>query len=155
MTKPFRVLGLQQIANGGLDNCLLRTLWCDIFGPEIKGQPRSAPENIDDDIRTLGLDQQAVELALIQPIDRYGRAGARTTTVNHIGLWVDDLDKAVEWMAVHSVRFAPGGIRKDDAGRDTCFIRAKTSAEFPVAGEGALIELVQAPDDVVATLSIL
>ena len=31
-TKPFRILGLQQIAIGAPDKGPLRTLWCDIFG---------------------------------------------------------------------------------------------------------------------------
>jgi len=30
--KPFRILGIQQIAIGGLDKQRLRTLWVDIFG---------------------------------------------------------------------------------------------------------------------------
>lgn len=32
--------------------------------------------------------------------------------LNHIGLWVDDLEKAVDWMQNEAgVRFTPGGIR--------------------------------------------
>jgi lactoylglutathione lyase len=51
------------------------------------------------------------------------------------------------------VRFAPGGIRKGAAGYDICFLHPKSSDEFPVSGEGVLIELVQAPPEVVAALS--
>ena len=51
------------------------------------------------------------------------------------------------------MRFAPGGIRKGAAGHDICFIHPKGSDEFPVGGEGVLIELVQAPPDVVAALA--
>ena len=43
--KPFRILGLQQIAIGAPDKGPLRTLWCDIFGLATKGQFRSEREN--------------------------------------------------------------------------------------------------------------
>jgi lactoylglutathione lyase len=72
------------------------------------------------------------------------------TPLNHIGLWVDDLPKAVEWMTANGVRFAPGGIRKGAAGYDICFIHPKGNEEFPLGGEGVLIELVQAPPEVCA-----
>ena len=32
--------------------------------------------------------------------------------LNHIGLWVDDLPKAVEWMQSVGVRFTPGGVSR-------------------------------------------
>ena len=91
--KPFRILGLQQIAIGGPDKQRLRSLW------------------------------------------------------------VDNLPAAVQWMTERGVRFAPGGIRKGAAGHDICFIHPKGNAEYPLGGEGVLIELVQAPPDVVAALS--
>ena len=73
-----------------------------------------------------------------------------TTPLNHVGLWVDDLPQAVAWMTANGVRFAPGGIRKGAAGHDICFIHPKGNEEFPLGGEGVLIELVQAPPEVVA-----
>ena len=60
--------------------------------------------------------------------------------------------KAVAWMTANGVRFAPGGIRPGAAGYDICFIHPKGNDEFPVGGEGVLIELVQAPPEVVAAL---
>jgi lactoylglutathione lyase len=69
-----------------------------------------------------------------------------------VGLWVDDLPAAVQWLSAQGLRFAPGGIRKGAAGHDICFIHPKGSAEFPLSGEGVLIELVQAPPDVVQAL---
>ena len=51
------------------------------------------------------------------------------------------------------MRFAPGGIRKGAAGFDICFLHPRASEEFPIAGEGVLIELVQAPPEVVRALS--
>jgi lactoylglutathione lyase len=47
------------------------------------------------------------------------------------------------------VRFAPGGIRQGAAGYDICFMHPKANDEFPIAGEGVLIEMVQAPREVI------
>jgi lactoylglutathione lyase len=53
------------------------------------------------------------------------------------------------------LRFAPGGIRKGAAGFDICFVHPKGSVELPVSGEGVLIELVQAPPEVVRAFGAL
>ena len=151
-TRPFRILGLQQIAIGGPDKAALRTLWCDVFGLATKGQFRSERENVDEDICALGRGAHEVEVDLMQPIDPNGKPAVHATPLNHVGLWVDDLPKAVEWMTANGVRFAPGGIRKGAAGHDICFIHPKANEQFPIAGEGVLIELVQAPADVIAAL---
>ena len=68
-------------------------------------------------------------------------------------LWVDDLRAAVEWLAAQGVRFAPGGIRRGAAGHDVCFIHPKGDAASPLSGEGVLIELVQAPPEVIGASS--
>ena len=47
------------------------------------------------------------------------------------------------------MRFTPGGIRKGAAGFDVCFVHPKGNDELPIGGEGVLIELVQAPDEVI------
>ena len=70
--------------------------------------------------------------------------------LNHLGLWVDDLAQAVSWLTAQGVRFAPGGIRKGASGHDVCFIHPKGDDKSPLGGEGVLIELVQAPPEVVA-----
>ena len=150
--RPFRILGLQQIAIGGLEKAPLRALWCDVLGLATKGQFRSERENVDEDICALGHGPHEVEVDLMQPIDPAGKPAVHATPLNHVGLWVDDLPKAVEWMTAHGVRFAPGGIRRGAAGHDICFIHPKANDEFPIAGEGVLIELVQAPPEVVAAL---
>ena len=151
-TKPFRILGLQQIAIGAPDKGPLRALWCDIFGLATKGRFRSERENVDEDICALGKGAFEIEVDLMQPVDPNGKPAVHATPLNHVGLWVDDLPKAVEWMSAHGVRFAPGGIRKGAAGHDICFIHPKSNAEFPIGGEGVLIELVQAPAEVIAAL---
>jgi lactoylglutathione lyase len=151
-TKPFRILGLQQVAIGGPDKQRLKSLWVDMFGLTVKSSFVSERENVDEDICALGIGAHAVEVDLMQPIDLDKKPAVHTTPLNHVGLWVDDLPKAVAWMTAHGVRFAPGGIRKGAAGFDICFIHPKGNEEFPVGGEGVLIELVQAPAEVIAAL---
>ena len=75
--------------------------------------------------------------------------------LNHVGLWVDDLPRRGRVADGEGVRFAPGGIRKGAAGHDICFIHPKGNDEFPVGGEGVLIELVQAPPEVIAAFDAL
>jgi lactoylglutathione lyase len=151
--KPFRILGIQQIAIGGLNKAALRRLWVDIFGLTVKSTFVSERENVDEDICALGRGAHAVEVDLMQPLDAAKKPAVHATPLNHVGLWVDDLPKAVEWMSANGVRFAPGGIRKGAAGHDICFIHPKGNDEFPLGGEGVLIELVQAPPEVVAALA--
>ena len=153
MDKPFRILGIQQIAIGGADKSRLKTLWVDIFGLSVKTTFVSERENVDEDICTLGRGVHAVEVDLMQPIDPDKKPAVHTTPLNHVGLWVDDLPKAVAWMTAQGVRFAPGGMRKGAAGHDICFIHPKGNEDFPLGGEGVLIELVQAPADVIAALA--
>ena len=56
-------------------------------------------------------------------------------------------------LSANGVRFAPGGIRKGAAGFDITFRHPKGNDEFPIGGEGVLIELVQAPPEVVAAFN--
>jgi lactoylglutathione lyase len=150
--RPFRILGLQQVAIGGTDKQRLKSLWVDMLGLEVKSTFVSERENVDEDICVLGRGPLAVEVDLMQPLDLDKKPAVHATPLNHIGLWVDDLPKAVEWMSAHGVRFAPGGIRRGAAGHDICFIHPKGNEQFPLGGEGVLIELVQAPPEVVVAL---
>jgi len=152
MTKPFKILGIQQIAIGGPDKTRLQKLWVDIFGLSIKSTFVSERENVDEDICALGSGPTAVEVDLMQPLDIEKKPAVHATPLNHVGLWVDDLPRAVEWMSANGVRFAPGGIRKGAAGYDITFIHPKSNDEFPIGGEGVLIELVQAPAEVIQAL---
>ena len=150
--KPFKILGLQQIAIGGVDKQRLRALWVDLLGLSVKGSFVSERENVDEDICSIGEGVHAVEVDLMQPIDPEKKPAVHTTPLNHIGLWVDDLPAAVQWLSGRGLRFAPGGIRKGAAGHDICFVHPKGDEEFPVGGEGVLIELVQAPTAVAKAL---
>ena len=151
--KPFKVLGLQQIAVGGLNLDALRTLWVDTLGIEKVGDFESESENVREDILQLGSGPHAVEIDLMEPLDPDARPKVHDPSLNHVGLWVDDLPAAVTWLEASGMRFTPGGIRKGASGHDICFVHPKRNDEFPVSGEGVLIELVQAPGDVIAALS--
>ncbi len=150
MTRSFRVLGLQQIAVGGKDKAALRRLWVDVLGLVPAGSYRSEKENVDEDITTLGAGPFRVEVDLMQPIDPSKKPKVDEPPLNHVGLWVDDLHAAVASLQAQGIRFTPGGIREGAAGHDVCFIHPKASDEFPLSGEGVLIELVQAPPEVIA-----
>jgi lactoylglutathione lyase len=146
--RPFKVLGIQQIAVSGLDKTRLRSLWVDTLGLELSGTYRSESENVDEDIAVLGAGPLKVEVDLMQPLDPDAKPRVQTPPLNHVGLWIDDLPAAVEWLSSQGVRFAPGGIRKGASGFDICFIHPKASDDLPIGGEGVLIELVQAPPEV-------
>ncbi len=150
--RPFRILGLQQIAIGGLDLEPLRTLWVDTLGVDKTGEYTSESENVREDILTLGAGAHAVEIDLMQPLEPESRPKVHDPALNHVGLWVDDLAAAVDWLTEQGMRFTPGGIRPGAAGHDIVFVHPKASDEFPLSGEGVLIELVQAPADVIAAL---
>lgn len=150
--RPFRVLGLQQVAVGARSKADLLTLWVDLLGLEVTGHFTSERENVDEDICTLGRGPHSVEVDLMQPLDPDRKPAVDTPPLNHIGLWVDDLPRAVEWLSARGVRFAPGGIRKGASGHDICFVHPKGNEEFPLGGSGVLIELVQAPPHIIAAL---
>jgi lactoylglutathione lyase len=152
MGRPFRILGLQQIAVGAPDKDRLRRLWIDLLGLTLTGTYASERENVNEDIAVIGRGAARVEVDLMQPVDPDKRPAVHDPALNHVGLWVDDLKAAVEWLGAQGVRFTPGGIRKGAGGFDVCFIHPKGAPDAPQGGEGVLIELVQAPPDVIASL---
>jgi lactoylglutathione lyase len=148
--RPFSVLGVQQIAVGAPDKTDLRRFWVDLLGLELTGNFRSESENVDEDIAAIGNGPLRIEVDLMQPLDPDARPRVADPPLNHVGLWIDDLPAAVAWLAEQGVRFTPGGIRKGGSGFDVCFIHPKGSEEAPIGGQGVLIELVQAPVEVIA-----
>ncbi len=147
--RPFSVLGVQQIAVGALDKADLRTFWVDTLGLTVTGNFRSESENVDEDIAVAGSGPLKVEVDLMQPIDPEKKPAVHIPQLNHIGLWIDDLHAAVDWMAEKGVRFTPGGIRKGASGFDVCFVHPKGNDETPIGAGGVLVELVQAPPEVI------
>ena len=124
-----------------------RALWVDISCLGITIVFASERENVDEDVCALGRGPHAVEVDLTQPLDPDKKPAVQATSLNHVGLWVDELPQAVAWLK------APGGIRKGAAGHDIGFIHPKGNEEFPLGGEGVLIERVLAPPEVIAALA--
>ncbi|MAV75786.1 MAG: lactoylglutathione lyase [Cellvibrionales bacterium] len=149
INRPFSVLGIQQIAVGGLNKNKLRHFWVDILGLSYQSTYISEKENVDEDICQAGHGPFKVEVDLMQPLNPDNKPKVHEPALNHVGLWVDDLTAAVTWLTEQGVRFTPGGIRAGAAGYDVCFIHPKGSEDFPIGSEGVLVELVQAPEDVI------
>jgi lactoylglutathione lyase len=153
MTRPFKILGVQQIAIGGTNKQKLKTLWVDLLGFQYKDTFVSERENVDEDICAIGKGVHEIEVDLMQPLDIDKKPAVHQTPLNHIGLWVDDLPKAVNWLTEKGLRFTPGGIRLGAGGHNIIFVHPKGNDEFPFGGEGVLIELVQAPPEIITALS--
>ena len=83
-----------------------------------------------------------IEIDLMAPINPDVSPKVHIPALNHIGLWVDDLENAVQYLESEQVRCV-GGIRKGASGYDITFIHPKSAC-------GVLIELVQAPQEVIA-----
>lgn len=153
--RPFRVLGVQQLAIGGERKADLRALWVDLLGLEPTGSFRSERENVDEDILVCGAGPARVEIDLMEPIDPDKSPKVHVPPLNHVGLWIDDLRAAVGWLEARGVRFTPGGIRRGAAGFDVCFIHPRGSDAAPEGGRGVLIELVQAPTALIEAFAVL
>ena len=81
--RPFKVLGIQQIAIGGLDKTRLRTLWVEMLGLEVTGSFSSERENVDEDICAIGSGPFRVEVDLMQPLDPDKKPAVHATPLNH------------------------------------------------------------------------
>ena len=149
MDRPFRVLGLQQIAVGARDKTALCKLWIDTLGLTFEREYQNESENVDEDITLAGAGPFRVEVDLMQPLDPDAKPRVHEPALNHVGLWIDDLAAAVAWLEGKGVRFTPGGIRKGASGHEVCFIHPKGNEASPIGGEGVLIELVQASAEVI------
>jgi len=153
--RPFQVLGIQQIAVGAADKSRLRSFWIDLLGLEYHKTFISETENVDEDICVMGSGDFAVEVDLMQPLDSTLKPRVDHPALNHVGLWIDDLSAAVDWLTRQGLRFTPGGIRQGAAGHDVCFVHPKGNEEFPLSAEGVLVELVQAPPRVIEAYRII
>ena len=95
-TRPFQVLGVQQIAVGGLDKKELAKFWVDTMGLTKVNTFSSAKENVDEDILSIGKGVHAVEVDIMQPLDPNKAPKVHDPALNHVGLWIDDLKACVE-----------------------------------------------------------
>ena len=90
-SRPFKILGLQQIAIGSLDKSSLSNLWTNIFGVPKIGNYKSEKENVDEDILVLGKEDSplAVEVDLMMPIDAEKSPKVHVPSLNHHCLLAD------------------------------------------------------------------
>ena len=153
--RPFSILGIQQIAVGGADKQKLRSFWVDLLGLTVRSTFVSESENVDEDICEMGAGDFMVEVDLMQPLDVNKKPRVDIPALNHVGLWVDDLAAAVDWLVEQGLRFTAGGIRKGAAGYDVCFVHPKGNEEFPLSSQGVLVELVQAPESVINAYKVI
>ena len=65
---------------------------------------------MDEDILQLGKGPFAVEIDLMQPIDPEKAPKVHVPTLNHIGLWVDDIQAAVTELGEKGVSDRPPSI---------------------------------------------
>lgn len=154
-SRPFRILGVQQLAIGALDKQPLIEFWCGLLGLSVRGQFESPSENVSEVMLDIGVGAARVELDLMQPIDPDAKPRVHEPALNHLGLWVDDLAAAHAWLSARGVRFTEGGIRPGASGHDVCFVHPRPSAAAPRSAEGVLLELVQAPAPVIAAFAAL
>jgi len=97
--RPFKILGLQQIAVGGLDKAALRRFWIDTLGLTATGTYRAEKENVDEDIAVAGAGPFKVEVDLMQPIaEDLAEAGVAAWNIEfkrwkpgEEGVWMDTL----------------------------------------------------------------
>ena len=83
--KPFRILGVKQIAIGGPDKPAARAVGRHAR-PGGEGNFVSERENVDEDICQLGHGRSAVEVDLIQPLDAARKPADHATPLDHVGL---------------------------------------------------------------------
>lgn len=146
--RPFRILGVQQVAIGGLDAEVLRAFWVDLLGLPPVGSFRSAAHNVVEDILRVGEGAQAVELDLMTPVDPEAKPAVHTPPLHHVGFWVDDLHAAAAWLQEAGVRMVAGGIQVGAGGHEVCFLHPKGSEDAPIGATGVLVELVQATPEI-------
>lgn len=153
MTRPFQVLGIQQIAIGGPDKARLRTLWVDMLGLDVIGNFRSERENVDEDICAIGQGVHRVEVDLMQPLDpdKSRRCTVPRSTMSGCGLmtcpprWHGSLGRACALRRVASARARPAMTSA------LCTRNQMTRSRLPAK---ACSSSWQAPPEVVAALRL-
>ena len=140
--RPFKVLGLQQVALGNLSKSDLSNFWCNQLGLSKVHEFQSERENVDEDVLTVGKGTLGtVEVDLMAPLDPEKKPKVHVPALNHIGIWVDDLEKAVDHLEKNEIKTV-GGIRMGASGHNITFVHPKSAC-------GVLLELVQAPPEVI------
>ena len=140
-SRNFRVLGVQQIAIGNVDKSVISHFYGDLLGFEKVKTFKAESENVDEDVYKIGKGLLGtIEVDLMAPIDPEKKPAVHIPPLNHIGFWVDDLAKCTEYLTANNVKCL--GRRMGASGYDVDFLHPKTTG-------GVLVELVQAPPEVI------
>ena len=84
---------------GNLNKGDLTKFWGDLLGIQKVNSFKSEKENVDEDVLSIGRGILGkVEIDLMTPIDPEKSPKVHIPALNHIGLWVDDLPKCVEYL---------------------------------------------------------
>jgi lactoylglutathione lyase len=110
---------------------------------------------VDEDITAMGSGPFKVEVDLMQPLDPAKSRRCNEPPLNHIGLWIDNSrspssgsrHRACVSRRAASARAPPASTSP------SCIPRAMNNR--PIGGNGVLIELVQAPPEVVSAFARL
>ena len=125
-----------------MEKSKLADFWTETLGVQPIHSFKSEKENVDEDVLQIGKGLLGtVEVDLMAPIDPEKSPKVHIPTLNHIGLWIDDLESCVKHLEGKGLRIA-GGIRKGASGHNVTFVHPKSAA-------GVLVELVQAPPEVI------
>ena len=90
---------MQQVALGSLNKGELQKFWGDLLGLKKVNSFKSEKENVDEDVMEVGRSVLGkVEIDLMTPLDPEKSPKVHIPPLNHIGLWVDDLPKCVEYL---------------------------------------------------------
>ena len=138
--RPFRILGVQQIAIGAVKKESLENFFINLLGIEKTGTFESQSENVRESICNI----EGIEIDLMEPICEHSKPSPHKPGLNHIGLWVDNIEAAFEWLEAQGVRMAPGGIRAGASGHRVFFTHPKGSESKPI-GSHILLEFVEHP----------
>ena len=104
---------------------------------------KSEKENVDEDVLIVGKSVLGtVEVDLMAPLDPEKKPAVHKPALNHIGVWIDDLEKCVAYLAENDIKTV-GGIRPGASGHAITFVHPKSAC-------GVLLELVQAPENVIS-----
>lgn len=87
------------MALGNLNKGDLQKFWGDILGLQKVTSFKSERENVDEDVLVVGRGILGkVEVDIMTPLDPEKSPKVHVPPLNHIGLWVDDLPKCVEYL---------------------------------------------------------
>ena len=77
----------------------LQKFWGDVLGLKKVHSFKSEKENVDEDVMEIGKGVLGkVEIDLMTPLDPEKSPKVHIPPLNHIGLWIDDLPKCVEYL---------------------------------------------------------